>query len=523
MTSSADTSMYSDMSVSDMSNLSISCRPKRKIRPPKQDLDHAVLISLVEQYPVLWDFEFPGYHNLDMRNEAWDEIAKRFHSTTGQDCLKLWTTIRKHLYQNEERHRKATASGSKATRHKPYVYAKQLSFLKKLRNEQDEITEGNGRSALDQHLSEPLYTSSPLKTPKQELQSTLVTPSPKKTKKRGNKEFKVMPTIEETDDECNADDNGLLSPKKARKIKRQKELLAKREAQTAAIKAQVLKAQSERLLQRQKTASEETVTVKREQGQLEKLQHYAASQDVDDTFTYFCMSLVDPLRALPLNISKGLRVSILKQIFEAAEDKEDQARDCVTFRKSWAKITEEMQYEIESCLNGPDDLKIIRKEYTNDLRLLDLKTLRPGVWITDTVINQYFRLVAAECQTMYPFSTHFLTKLAGIKNEEDQSHLKWTNSVDIFSFEKLLIPIHTNQGTHWVLLVVDIMSASLRYYDSMNEENDLYPQLIREYLNLEYKTKQGVELNCAWPVEQMKVTPQLNGSDCGIFVCLFGE
>ncbi|KAK3930010.1 Pyridoxine/pyridoxamine 5'-phosphate oxidase [Frankliniella fusca] len=258
-TSYSDTS-YSDMSVSDMSSLSISCRPKRKIRPPKQDLDCAALISLVEQYPVLWDFEYPGYHNMDMRSQAWDAIAKRFHSTTGQDCLNMWKTIRKNLYQNEERHRKVTASGSKASRHKPYVFARQL-FLMKLRNELDEITEGNGRPALD-HLSAPLHMSSPLKTPKQELQSTLissssndqlptfgsqqmsdiwkqttmleetvvkkerkvaakVTPSPKKViGKRKNKEFKVMPTIDETEDEGNVDDpGGLLSPKVAKKNK----------------------------------------------------------------------------------------------------------------------------------------------------------------------------------------------------------------------------------------------------------------------------------------------------------------
>ncbi len=41
--------------------------------------------------------------------------------------------------------------------------------------------------------------------------------------------------------------------------------------------------------------------------------------------------------------------------------------------------------------------------------------------------------------------------------------------VDIFSFHKMIMPIH--QGAHWCLAVVDLERQELKYYDSMTGDD----------------------------------------------------
>ena len=70
-----------------------------------------------------------------------------------------------------------------------------------------------------------------------------------------------------------------------------------------------------------------------------------------------------------------------------------------------------------------------------------------------------------EClPSVHVTSTFFYPKLM----EKGHSGLKrWTKTVDIFSKDIILIPVHTlhPQGMHWCLAVVDFRKPGIFYYD----------------------------------------------------------
>ncbi|KAI6230069.1 ULP-PROTEASE domain-containing protein [Aphelenchoides fujianensis] len=133
----------------------------------------------------------------------------------------------------------------------------------------------------------------------------------------------------------------------------------------------------------------------------------------------------------------------------------------------------------------------------------DLKTLSGLNWLNDEVINFYLSLIARRAERdgslprTYAFNTFFLKTLqqrgfAGVK--------RWTR----------------RSGR---LLVIDFKAQEINYYDSLGGTN---PQ---SYLREEHKDKKGSDFDLSgWTAECKKNIPrQMNGSDCGVFTCVFAE
>jgi len=121
----------------------------------------------------------------------------------------------------------------------------------------------------------------------------------------------------------------------------------------------------------------------------------------------------------------------------------------------------------------------------------------------------------------YAINTFFVPRLlqaghAGIK--------RWTRKVDLFSKDIIPVPVHCN-GVHWCMAIIHLRNKTIRYYDSKGKPNRPVLDALEKYLREEsiFKPKKQFDTS-DFVIESVQNIPrQLDGSDCGIFSCMFAE
>lgn len=149
-------------------------------------------------------------------------------------------------------------------------------------------------------------------------------------------------------------------------------------------------------------------------------------------------------------------------------------------------------------------------------------------WLNDEVINFYMSLLterselrAGELPSVYAMNTFFVPRLlqnghGGVK--------RWTRKVDLFSKDIIPVPVHCN-GVHWCMAIIHMRNKTIRYYDSMGKPNQDVLDALESYLRQESldKRKQPFDTS-GFKIESVPNVPQqTNGSDCGVFSCMFAE
>lgn len=174
-------------------------------------------------------------------------------------------------------------------------------------------------------------------------------------------------------------------------------------------------------------------------------------------------------------------------------------------------------------------------KYLTDLCLIDehYSSLRGSNWLNDQVINGYVlcQLLLSELDlTKISYtSTFFLDHLDkhGPKAASDMYIKRKDNPTnwDLFSLEICIIPIHATRN-HWNLAFIDFKNEKVVLYDSMrnSQVQRKYLALIKQFLQYHHQEVVREPLASRWgftvehPVEQ-----QLDGFNCGIYVCRFVE
>ncbi|XP_072945169.1 uncharacterized protein [Epargyreus clarus] len=111
--------------------------------PDEFSIDNELLISLVEQRPVLWDKTMDLYKNRAATRQAWKEIMmtlnpdfetkkEKIRQAHTKLAIQRWTHIRDNYNRSHKKRQDQKRSGIGGKRVKPYVYSKQLSFLQKV-------------------------------------------------------------------------------------------------------------------------------------------------------------------------------------------------------------------------------------------------------------------------------------------------------------------------------------------------------------------------------------------------------
>ncbi|XP_067641015.1 uncharacterized protein Ulp1 isoform X3 [Eurosta solidaginis] len=195
----------------------------------------------------------------------------------------------------------------------------------------------------------------------------------------------------------------------------------------------------------------------------------------------------------------------------------------------FVELTPEYQAKIKAAIIGPPDQVLVSKFNLNITRR-DIHTLLGNNWLNDEVINFYMNLITERGETkhethglpnVYAMNTFFIPRLltaghSGVK--------RWTRKVDIFSKDIIPVPVHVG-GVHWCMAIIHIKNHTIKYYDSMGTPNPSVLKALEQYLMEESldKRKQAYDTS-SYEIESVREVPrQMNGSDCGVFSCMFAE
>ena len=188
-------------------------------------------------------------------------------------------------------------------------------------------------------------------------------------------------------------------------------------------------------------------------------------------------------------------------------------------------ITPAMETEIDAALSVSSTVTLV-SAFRTDIKRSDLNTLTGLNWLNDEVINFYMSMIVERSKEsdrwpkVYAFNTYFYPK---IMLHGHASVARWTQEVDVFSYDLLLVPVHL--GDHWCLAVVDFKRSGVYYYDSMGGDNLECLEALCGYLRMEHLDKKGLPYSTdgLQLVVMKEIPPQRNSSDCGIFSCQYAE
>ena len=201
-----------------------------------------------------------------------------------------------------------------------------------------------------------------------------------------------------------------------------------------------------------------------------------------------------------------------------------------------------------------------------------MKTLDETCLINDTIITFYLKFLERYFTTntnnthkkdkkkdIYCYNTHFYVFLQDQYQEQIEYCLnsykkleKWGKSVNVFGCRFIAIPIYENN--HWSLIMIvnpglikqtfeEVRSnldhsegPSIIYFDSFFPENDACVRIIKRFLIMEFRRKEGsgafdkeIDNEIIEKVENRisvhypKVPGQQNTYDCGIYLLAYAE
>lgn len=210
----------------------------------------------------------------------------------------------------------------------------------------------------------------------------------------------------------------------------------------------------------------------------------------------------------------------MKLYLAVLDDREEQEEPALP------TLTDEMLREVRNAIAPGPPSDVLAEGFGLRITRKDLYTLADLNWLNDEVINFYMNLLIARGTSsnknpkVHAMNTFFYPKLL---SGGHSSLKRWTRKVDIFAQDLMVVPIHLD--IHWCMSIVDFRDKSIIYYDSMGSSNPKCLMALKQYLQDESldKKKQSYDMS-DWKLQSAKNIPQqMNGSDCGVFSCMFAE
>ncbi|XP_049848276.1 sentrin-specific protease 1-like [Schistocerca gregaria] len=205
-----------------------------------------------------------------------------------------------------------------------------------------------------------------------------------------------------------------------------------------------------------------------------------------------------------------------------------------TFERKVTPPNEDAYQKTVARLTQLRDTTVFVSRLNLELLVKDVKRLLDHRWLNDELINFWIAMLT-ERQKLYEeqrraaiirwpkchyFNSFFYMFLS--KDDGYQMVRRWTRRTDIFSFDKVIIPIHL--ANHWCLAVINFCLNRIEYYDPLGGGNAQCTRLLREYILSEWKDKKSASPRPEpekWKDYIPKIPYQQNGSDCGVFVCMY--
>lgn len=201
-------------------------------------------------------------------------------------------------------------------------------------------------------------------------------------------------------------------------------------------------------------------------------------------------------------------------------------------------VPEETLARVRAIFKTPQDQdRVLARDFNLDVSVKDLRTLRPGQWLNDQVINYWMQLLNRRSQTndnlpkVHCFNTFFYSSLckggyAGVR--------RWAKKakVDIGACDVVLFPVHLS--VHWCLAAINRKKKRFEYWDSLSGDNAQVFTKMREYYAAEvsaFKKEEWTDFHAPTDYRPAGASErkggyapvQANGYDCGMFACRTAE
>nr|XP_012217816.1 PREDICTED: transcription factor Adf-1-like isoform X4 [Linepithema humile] len=106
----------------------------------------ALLISLVRDYPYIYNKELTDFKDTFKKQNAWTEIASILNMTV-DECQSRWTRLRERYTREKKQRQEETTTGSGASKRKTFEFFNNMQFLdpfvKKRSNEKENLSLAN--------------------------------------------------------------------------------------------------------------------------------------------------------------------------------------------------------------------------------------------------------------------------------------------------------------------------------------------------------------------------------------------
>jgi len=197
-------------------------------------------------------------------------------------------------------------------------------------------------------------------------------------------------------------------------------------------------------------------------------------------------------------------------------------------------------------------------QIVEDIKEIDFQRLEPDVYLNDTLMNFYFKLVEMgflnneRKEKVHVFNTYFMPKMRSLFEERDndftlfkevrQKMEKWTKRVNILQKDFLLIPVNDNE--HWNMAILcypqrlyssqDDEFPLVVYLDSISRMESIYSRMVYEFFAYEMISRRNADealiqkklkqlKSMGFPHYQPMVPKQNNLTDCGLYLLQYVE
>ena len=175
--------------------------------------------------------------------------------------------------------------------------------------------------------------------------------------------------------------------------------------------------------------------------------------------------------------------------------------------------------------NGPGS-EVLAENWIH-LSRADFRSLQGKRYLNDKIIDSYIRLIQerskrdSDLPKVYGLTTFFYTQLSTFGLKEGSRRTKDWIKEDLRKKDWIFCPIH--RCDHWTLIAIEIATKTIHYLDSLvgPRNKSPAPGLFLKYMEAYYRDR-GEE--ASFKVRIRRDAPrQLNGVDCGVFVCQYAE
>ena len=198
---------------------------------------------------------------------------------------------------------------------------------------------------------------------------------------------------------------------------------------------------------------------------------------------------------------------------------------------SFAELPPSELHLINRIYNGSALDKVVIQRFNIKITVGTLHLLKENTWLNDEVVNFYLELIkendtfvnSSVSERSYFANTYFYGQLRDAHGvfcyENVQS---WVRETNIFSFKYLFFPINI-RSSHWTLVVIEMSSKRIYFYDSLNDNcTYLKMDVFNLWLDREYERNYGdKEKFERFEVINGLCPQQPNGNDCGVYILAF--